>query len=159
MRSWRLYVRQHNFIVFKNFLKHSCVLGLQFKQSVKASGPLVLALIDYVSRAHEIEICPSSIRRLSMSQLSLNLMHGYLSNFGLARMLLFFLIFEKKNTGIFLRIYFFSLTCNPVGVKISKRYFSYKSQPKVFKPVLNFPPNGPHKITFGIFLKFWVSDF
>ena len=41
MRSWRLYVRQHNFIVFKNFLKHSCVLGLQFKQSVKASGPLV----------------------------------------------------------------------------------------------------------------------
>ncbi len=31
-----------------------------------------LALLDYVTRAHEIEICPSSV-----SQLSLNLMHGH----------------------------------------------------------------------------------
>ncbi len=37
-----------------------------------------------------------------------------------------------------------------MGAKISKRYF-YKSQPKVYKLVLNFPPNGPHKTTFGIF--------
>ncbi len=38
-----------------------------------------------------------------------------------------------------------------MGVKISKRYSSYKSQPKVFKLLLNFVPNGPHKTTFGIF--------
>ena len=38
-----------------------------------------------------------------------------------------------------------------MGVKISKRYYSYKLQPKVFKLVLNFPPNGPHKTTLGIF--------
>ena len=31
-----------------------------------------LALLEYVSRAHEIGICPSSIRRLSMSELFLN---------------------------------------------------------------------------------------
>ena len=38
-----------------------------------------------------------------------------------------------------------------MGVKVSKRYSSYKSQPKVLKRVLNFPPNGPHKATLGIF--------
>ncbi len=45
-----------------------------------------LALLDYVSRAHEIAIYPSSVVRPSVrpsvSQLSLNLMHGFLSNFG-----------------------------------------------------------------------------
>ncbi len=52
----------------------------------------------------------------------------------------------------------FSLTLDPMGVKISKRY-SYKSQPKAFKLFLNFFPNGPHpkqktkqkKKTFGSF--------
>ncbi len=39
-----------------------------------------------------------------------------------------------------------------MGAKISKRDFSYKSQPKVLKLVLNFPPNGPHKTILG-FLK------
>ncbi len=38
-----------------------------------------------------------------------------------------------------------------MGVKISKRTSSYKFQPKVFKIVLNFPPNGPHKTTLGSF--------
>ncbi len=37
-----------------------------------------------------------------------------------------------------------------MGVKISERY-SYKSQPKGFKLLLNFLPNGPHKTAFGIF--------
>ncbi len=36
-----------------------------------------------------------------------------------------------------------------MGVKLSKCY-SYKSQSKVFTFVLNFPPKGPHKTTFGI---------
>ncbi len=44
-----------------------------------------------------------------------------------------------------------------MGVKISKRSSTYKSQPNVFK-LVDFPPNGPHKTTLGIFL-FWVSDF
>ena len=38
-----------------------------------------------------------------------------------------------------------------MGVKISKRFSSYKSQPKVFKVALHFPVNGSHKITLGIF--------
>ena len=38
-----------------------------------------------------------------------------------------------------------------MGANISKRYSSYQSQPKVFKILPNFPPNGPHKTTFGIF--------
>ncbi len=38
-----------------------------------------------------------------------------------------------------------------MGAKISKRYSSYKSLPKVYKLVLNFLPNDPHKTTFGIF--------
>ncbi len=38
-----------------------------------------------------------------------------------------------------------------MGANISKRYSSYKSQPKFLNLVLNFPPNGPHKNLFGIF--------
>ncbi len=38
-----------------------------------------------------------------------------------------------------------------MGAKISKRYSSYKLQPKVLKLFLNFPPYGPHKSMFGIF--------
>ncbi len=44
-------------------------------------GGIFLALLDYVSRAHEIEICLSVVHP-SMAQLSLNLMHRFLSNFG-----------------------------------------------------------------------------
>ncbi len=52
---------------------------------------------------------------------------------------------------IFYEYFSFSLTWDPMGAKISKRYSSYKSQPKAFKLFLNFLPNGPHKTTFGIF--------
>ena len=47
-----------------------------------------------------------------------------------------------------------------MGVKFSKRYSSCKSQPKVLKLVLNFPPDGPHKITMGSFeiFSFWTRD-
>ncbi len=38
-----------------------------------------------------------------------------------------------------------------MGANISKRYSSYKSQPKAFKRFLNFLPNGAHKNTVGIF--------
>ncbi len=38
-----------------------------------------------------------------------------------------------------------------MGAKISKCYSSYKSQPKAFKLLLNFLPNGPHKTTLGSF--------
>ncbi len=51
---------------------------------------------------------------------------------------------------LFFYIFSFSLTWDPMGAKISKRYSSYKSQPKVFKICLNFPPNGPYKIMLGI---------
>ncbi len=65
-------------------------------------------------------------------------------------------IFEvlKKKKNIFFYEYFsFSLTWDPMGAKISKRYSSssYKSQLKAFTLFLNFLPNGPHKNTFGIF--------
>ncbi len=45
----------------------------------------------------------------------------------------------------------FSLPWDPMGAKISKRYSSYKSQPKAFKLFLNFFPNDPYKTTVGIF--------
>ncbi len=108
-----------------------------------------LALLDYVSRAHEIAICPSSVVRPSVRQSVLQLsLHGFLSNFSCvspgqyARA--FFDFFKRKH-------FFFSLTWDPMGAKISKRYFFYKSQPKVFNLFLNFLPNGPHNTMFGIF--------
>ncbi len=39
-----------------------------------------------------------------------------------------------------------------MGVKIFKHYSSYKSQPNIFKLVLNFPLNGTHKTMLGIFV-------
>ncbi len=56
---------------------------------------------------------------------------------------------HKPAFGIFgvkiLTIFFsFSLTWNPMRVKSSKRY-SYKSPAKVFKFILIFPLNDPHK--------------
>ncbi len=41
-------------------------------------------------------------------------------------------------------IMFFFVNTFPMGVKISKRQSSYKTQPRIFKLVLNIPPNGPH---------------
>ncbi len=63
----------------------------------------------------------------------------------------FFSFLKKKKFWIFYKYFSFSLTWDPMGAKISKRYSSYKSQPKVFKLFLNFLPNGPHKRMFGIF--------
>ncbi len=69
-----------------------------------------LALLDHVSRAHGIAICPSSVIRPSVSQLSLNLMHGFLSNFSCgfpwAICSDVFLMFEKKFFFDFLTIIF-----------------------------------------------------
>ncbi len=68
-----------------------------------------------------------------------------------------FSFLKKKHFLILYEYFSFLLTWDPMGVKISKRYSSYKSQPKVLKLVLNFPPNGPNKILLGIFdiLSFW----
>ncbi len=87
---------------------------------------LFLALLDYVSRAHEIAICPSSVVRPlsvrpSVSQLSLNLMNEFLSNFSCgfpwAIRSDFFWIFEKKFFVDFLRIFFVFVNMGPYGSK------------------------------------------
>ena len=65
---------------------------------------------------------PSSVRRPSMLQLSLNLMHGFLSNFGCcihwAIRSDVFWIFFKKNLGDFLTIFFVFVNMGPMGAKI-----------------------------------------
>ncbi len=79
-----------------------CLILLTLKQPIK-----FLALLDYVSRAHEYVkqrswnwnlciICPSVVRP-SVSPLSLNLMHGFLSNSGCC--------FPWQDTGFFLKFF------------------------------------------------------
>ncbi len=94
-------------------------------------------------------------------RLFLNLLHAFLSN---SRCCLPFTIrqdppytsenFQKLLLLQILAKRFSSfpwmLTWGPVRVEISKCY-SYKSQPKVFKLLLNFLLNGPPKISFEIF--------
>ncbi len=135
-----------------------------------------LALPDYVTRADEIEICPSvcsSSVRTSVHpsvclwhQLSLKLLHGFLSNFSCGFswaicldvfVQFFFFIFKNFFFDFFTNI--FSLTWDPMGVEISKRYYPYKSQPKVSKLFLNFLTNGPHKSMFGIFENWNFNEF
>ncbi len=67
----------------------------------------------------------SSFRRPSVSQLSLNLTPGFLSNFSCGFLWAIrsevFWIFEKKNVFfIFYEYFSFSLTWDPMGAKISK---------------------------------------
>ena len=80
----------------RNYLCSQCMDFFQILV-VASPGPYpgYLALLEYVSRAHEIKICLSTmIVCPSMSQLSQNLMHRFLSIF------LFFFY-------IFLQIFFF----------------------------------------------------
>ena len=60
----------------------------------------------------------------------------------------FFFAFLKKK--FFYEYFSFSLTWDPMGAQISKRYSYYKSQPITLKLFSEFLPNDPHKTTFGI---------
>ena len=114
----------------------------------KFSVSTFIPLLDYVRRAHEIEIRPSSHRR-PLSVCGIDYLCSFLSNFSScfpqAICLDIFLIFFYV-----LRIFSFSLTWDPMGAKISKRY-SYKSQQKVF--------NYPYKTTFRIFEILKIENF
>ncbi len=61
--------------------------------------------------------------------------------------------FENWN---FNQLYSFSLTWDPMGAKISKRYSSLKSVLNHFKLFLNFLLSGPHK---SAILNFWNFEF
>ncbi len=97
----------------------------------------------------------SVVHRRLWHQLSLHLLHGFLSNFysycfPWAICPDFFYFGGFCFVLIFLQIFFVFVNMGPNGIKNSKAY-SYKSQPKVSKLILNFPLNGLHKTTFGIF--------
>ncbi len=80
---------------------------------------IFLALLDSVSRAHGMGLL--SVVRPSVSQLSLNLMYGFLSNFSCGFPWAIrpdgFWIFEKKFFLDFLRIYFVFVNMGPYGSK------------------------------------------
>ncbi len=92
-------------------------------------------------------------------RLSMNLMRGFLSNLAVASPGPYPRTFFNLGGGgifclfvcLFCEYFSFSLTWVLMGAKISKRYSSYKSPPKIFKLCPNFLPNSPHKTTFGAF--------
>ncbi len=116
---------------------------------------LFLALLDYVSRAHEINIRPSSVVPSSVvrlwHRLSLKLLHGLLSNFSCgfpwAICPAFFFMFEKKFVFDFLQIFFLFVNMGPYGSQNFKRYSSLKSVLNLFNFFLKFLLSGPHKST------------
>ena len=55
--------------------------------------------------------------------------------------------------------FFIFVDMGPSGSEISKRYSSYKWQPKAFELFLNFLPNDPHKKLRLGFLKLWNWNF
>ena len=96
------------------------------------------------------EILPSSVRSSSVS------FYARISfKFGVIHTRVTFLDFLKKVHFHLItpaRVYnfvFVLLTWDPMGVKVSKHYSSYKSQS--FHTVLNFPSNCQHKTTLGTF--------
>ncbi len=123
-----------------------------------------LALLDYVSRAHEIAICPSSVRRPSVrpsvSQLSLNLMHGFLSNFicGFPWAIRsdIFWIFEKKFFLDFLWIFFVFVNMGPYGSENLKTLLLLQIAAKSFQ---TFPEFSPQWSSQNYVWDFWNFEF
>ncbi len=119
-----------------------------------------LAMLDYVSRAHEIEICPSI--RL-WHQLSLNLLCGFLSKFGCcfpwAICPEVFWIFERKMIFGFLWIFFVFVN---IGLYGSKNFKTLLLPQITFESFQTFSEISSQLSTlkecFG-FLKFLVYDF
>ncbi len=114
-----------------------------------------LALLDYFSRAHESKFVrrPSCVRAAIISEPNPRISIKFWLFLPLSHTLglLFYVFFLIFNLIFGLYEYFsFSLTWDHMGTKISKRYSSYKSLPKVFKLFPNFLPSSPHKSTFGI---------
>ena len=119
------HIHQSNFVPFALRLATRKIIIIAF-------FVIFLALLDYVSRAHEIKIRPSSVRGVVRlwHELSLNPGHGFLSNFGSCfpwdicpDVCLFFVFFLKKKRifGFFYEYFSFSLTCDPIRAKNSKR--------------------------------------
>ncbi len=99
-----------------------------------------LALLDHISRAHEIKIRPSVIRPSSVA--SLKLLYGFLSNFSYCFPWAICPDNERNKILNVLWILFVLVNMGPNRSENFKRYCSYKLQPKILKLVLNFPPNG-----------------
>ncbi len=62
---------------------------------------------------------------------------------------LLFLIFGKKFFFFDLRIFFVNI--GPYGIESFKTLLLLQIAAKFLKLFLNFPPNGPHKTTVGIY--------
>ncbi len=92
---------------------------------------------------------PSAIRL--WHRLSLKILHGFLSN--VSCYFPWAISPEVFWTLEFFYEYFsISLTWDPTGANISKRYSSFKSLSNLFKPCLNFLLRGPQN---GTVLDFW----
>ncbi len=116
-----------------------------------------LALLDYVSRAHEIEIRPSSVRPSSVvrlwHRLSLKFLHGLLSNFSCGFLwticpdFFFFFIFEK-NFFDFLGFFFVFVNMGPYESQNFKTLLLLQISFESFQIfLLKFLLSGPHKST------------
>ncbi len=105
---------------------------------------VILTLLDYVSRAHEIEVCPSSVRPSSVSQLSLNVMHGFLSNFICS-------FSWTIRRGIFFVFIYFIFFTKIFGNENFKTLLLLKIIGESFQTFLNFLLIVPHKTTLEIF--------
>ena len=124
--------------------------------------PDFLACFNCVSRAHGMGLYSSSVRSSSVSQSSLYSKSGFLSNisccrvYGPGEQLILEFLKEKKNIVQFLRFFFFVFANIGLGAKIPKRDSSYKSraQLNVFKLLLNFLLNGPHRTAFYLIFYF-----
>ncbi len=71
----------------------------------------------------------------------------------------YFEFLKKKTNSIFYEYFSFSLTWDPMGAKISKRYSCLKSLLNLFKPFLIFLLGGPHQSTvFFLFFFIWIFE-
>ncbi len=120
-----------------------------------------LALLDYISRAHEIAICLSSVVRPSVSpgrvaiisELNARISFSFSYGFPWAIPSDIFWIFEKRNS-IFLRIFFVFVNMGPYGGKNFKTILLLQIAADSFQTFPEFSSQWSSQNTLGIFWNF-----
>ncbi len=126
---------------------------------------MILALLDYVSRAHEIEICPSSVVRRSCHNYRYPILNRLLSSFSccfpwaICRETFWFSEKQMHFTIFPDGFFFVFVNKEPYGSNTTKRYSSLKWLFESFQTFSEFSSQWSSQKYCFEFFRHWTNDF